>query len=260
MSEHKFWESDLRRDPSLIGIAIEYARNYTGDFEIMVHAQNLVRTSGTLPPGIARTVLNCMRTDPTVIPPRKPPVVDYRERQDNVISIRSHTAYDANHVPYEVEHEPQIPPKRKPEPDLEHYWRPSSVRTSVKIKAPYVMSGLRGIRKKVLHRVAPSHHRESWCEWRLDYEKQRYLERYKRWDEIKQLPRDRIILHVAMVCKPDMMADPILLDHKPEDITYCRSGCFKRLCYSCRKHTQLPENASPETPITHCEHCGREFS
>lgn len=82
--ERRFTEEDIRRDPTLMQIACNYARSYVGEFTPMVNAYNLLATAGTLPIAIAKTVLNCMRHDARVaglLPmpgdePARPGVVD----------------------------------------------------------------------------------------------------------------------------------------------------------------------------------------
>lgn len=63
---HKYTESDVRADPFLLAAAVKYARSYTGDFDYLVAAADIVHLRGTLPVAIAKGVLNCMRADPRV--------------------------------------------------------------------------------------------------------------------------------------------------------------------------------------------------
>lgn len=68
----RYQDVDLRIDPLLIGHAIAYAKGYEGEWDVMVAAREIVRVSGTLPLAVARTVLNCARSDPryaTHLPP-----------------------------------------------------------------------------------------------------------------------------------------------------------------------------------------------
>lgn len=60
----RYVDLDLRVDPTLIGHAIEYARQYIGEWDVMIAARELALGTGTLPLPIARLVLNCARMDP----------------------------------------------------------------------------------------------------------------------------------------------------------------------------------------------------
>lgn len=60
----KFFDSDVRADPDLTDIAVDWVWNYPGDFEFLVTARELARVTDTLPIAVVRGVLNCMRADP----------------------------------------------------------------------------------------------------------------------------------------------------------------------------------------------------
>lgn len=60
----KYTDRDLRRQPGLVAVAVEYAQRYVGTFEFMQGARDVVYDTGTLPLPLARGVLNCMRADP----------------------------------------------------------------------------------------------------------------------------------------------------------------------------------------------------
>ena len=63
-ADRKFTDRDIRDNPSLIYIAEEYLRGYTGDFEYLVACQEFLSDNGRIPASLARPVLNCMRNDP----------------------------------------------------------------------------------------------------------------------------------------------------------------------------------------------------
>lgn len=60
----RYVDLDLRVDPTLIGYAIAYARQYVGEWDVMIAAREVALGTGNLPLPIARLVLNCARTDP----------------------------------------------------------------------------------------------------------------------------------------------------------------------------------------------------
>lgn len=63
-TDTRYADRDLRKNPELLALAVRYARTYTGDWDLMTAARQVVIDSGSLPLPIARTVLNCARTDP----------------------------------------------------------------------------------------------------------------------------------------------------------------------------------------------------
>lgn len=80
MEGFKFTDRDIREDSALIQEAVEYALRYTGSFDLILDAKNLAQQNGTLPPGVARAVLNTALTDPKAhlegrVPERKLHVV-----------------------------------------------------------------------------------------------------------------------------------------------------------------------------------------
>lgn len=68
----KWSDADIRNEPRLALIAIEYARNYDGCFEFLLSAKSRVRQEGTLSIGMARGVLNCMEQDARITMPSFP--------------------------------------------------------------------------------------------------------------------------------------------------------------------------------------------
>lgn len=62
----RYNDLDLQIDPTLIAFAIEYAKGYVGDWDVMIAARSRVIQEGSLPLSVARTVLNCARADPRV--------------------------------------------------------------------------------------------------------------------------------------------------------------------------------------------------
>ena len=72
----RYTDTDVRRDDNLKVIAETYATNYPGDFAPMVEAREFLFLNGHLTVTLARTVLNCMRSDATaahLLPQRERP-------------------------------------------------------------------------------------------------------------------------------------------------------------------------------------------
>lgn len=133
--ERRYYDSDLRGNPELLDLAIDYVWDYTGDFELLVAARELARLTDTLPLGTARAVLNCMRVDPHVaaslpVPPRlvvvRPPEEDrFRPRRPDP---------------------PRRPVKHVPP-------TPTFIDVPVKVKATYGISRHRGYKTHVVGTV-----------------------------------------------------------------------------------------------------------
>ena len=64
--EHKYTDRDVREDASLTELAIEYLKNYGGDFEPILNAQSALNLHGEINTVLTRVVLNCMRYDTNV--------------------------------------------------------------------------------------------------------------------------------------------------------------------------------------------------
>ncbi|HEY6021865.1 MAG TPA: hypothetical protein VIY48_18975 [Candidatus Paceibacterota bacterium] len=62
-AERKYTDRDVRENPELEKIALNYLKVYGGDFEPLVNAQGLLAAGHDLPTNIIRVVLNCMRHD-----------------------------------------------------------------------------------------------------------------------------------------------------------------------------------------------------
>ena len=62
----KYTDRDVRNDPSLMELAVAYAANYTGDFDPLVDAREMIEEENGLTVAVARKVLNCMRHDAKV--------------------------------------------------------------------------------------------------------------------------------------------------------------------------------------------------
>lgn len=80
--EIKYSDRDVREDYSLTAIAVQYVKDYAGEFEPLVDAQTELKEHGRLDPVTVRKVLNCMRHDrdwkgKLPVPKRRiPPVTD----------------------------------------------------------------------------------------------------------------------------------------------------------------------------------------
>jgi hypothetical protein len=62
--DYKYTDRDVRENAALRSIAIDYLTGYGGDFDFLLQARQYLLVQGTLPTGMARGVLNCMRIDP----------------------------------------------------------------------------------------------------------------------------------------------------------------------------------------------------
>lgn len=62
--DYRYIDSDVRADPTLRELVVQYLNQYDGEFEPLVDAQIYLKTVGDdLPVAVVRKVLNCMRND-----------------------------------------------------------------------------------------------------------------------------------------------------------------------------------------------------
>lgn len=122
--------------------------------------------------------------------------------------------------------------------------RRSSVRMRTRIRVPFGMSSANGT---VLHRVDP----RGYIEWGHP------------WERTGDPPRtgyaESRTLHVQWLGhRGGYPKNPILLDHRPDDVPYCRSGCFTGECPHCGWRTHLNPEAAPNDPLV-CTKCSETF-
>lgn len=70
----RYTDRDVQEYPDLLAQAVDYVRNYRGEFDYLIAARDLCNATGTLTVAVARGVLNCMRSDPRVAASLQPPV------------------------------------------------------------------------------------------------------------------------------------------------------------------------------------------
>ncbi len=128
--DRRYFDADVRANPDLLELAIDYVWDYPGDFEPLVTARELVRLTDSLPVPTARMVLNCMRGDPHVAASLPPP--------PRLTVVRDLPA------------RPPVPPRHQ-RPVNTAKPKPSFIDVPVVIKANYGISVHRGYK---LHVVA----------------------------------------------------------------------------------------------------------
>lgn len=85
--EVKYTDRDVRESEELVERALEYVRNYTGEFQYLIDMKLRVAQEGDLTTPMIRGVLNCMRHDPritdlpTPLPPQEGTVTELRPRR-----------------------------------------------------------------------------------------------------------------------------------------------------------------------------------
>lgn len=234
--DRRFTERDLHVYPELYPLALQYLENYTGTFETLLDAQNLLDATGSLPIPIAKMVLNCAYSDPSVSfqidlgEPAKPAeinnVVDFPPRPPQPVR-------------------PYIRTPPEPEPKV----RRGRLRLPAKVKAPFGMSSWNG---KVLHRIRPH---SSYLEWPFE----RDITDWRNGVDRDPLPTDKRgtpTLFVTWECGGGgRKSEPQLLFERPEGVPYCRAGCFSDICNRCGKMIHLDPNAAPSDPIGPCPRC-----
>ena len=205
MRSHKYTDRDVREQPTLLGIAANYALHYEGEFQFMLDAQTMMRERGTLPVQVARGVLNCMLADPRVF---DMPATKKREAPTppqgsaNVIDISTKQ------------------PAEKKEP-LAH-----RVMTTPKIKAKFFTAR----NAEVVHRL-----RSAQVEWRLPYGHDRYADRAPRTPVLRLNPLCKREGYSGWYEKADLQYKVSTGDR------LCRTGCWSVYCEACDKLTK-PED------------------
>lgn len=228
--DRRFTERDLHAYPELHTLAVAYLDDYVGTFEPLLSAQDLLAEAGELPPNIAKLVLNCAYSDPSV---------------KFKIDLDAPSEPTSNVVDFPPQPRTRIQVPIKEEPPVRRH----RLRLPAKLKAPYGMSASQG---KVLHRVRLH---SAYMEWPFEREDYNWRHRIDR-DPLPTDKRGTPVLHVDWVCggsgrKPN----PLLFFERPSQVPYCRGGCFSDLCSKCGRLTHLDPNANPEDPIGPCTHC-----
>lgn len=159
--DRRYFDRDLRENPDLLDIAIDYAWNYPGDWEPLVAARELVRMTDSLPLPTARLVLNCMRADPHVAGSLPPP--------PRLTVVRSEEERFRPRRP----DPPRRPVKREPP-------TPTFINVPIRVKATFGISAHRGYKThlvgdvecvfsqhKNLHGRPSDHPRYPWAHFRV---------------------------------------------------------------------------------------------
>lgn len=218
--ERKYTDADVRGDPELAELALDYLDNYTGDFEPLVRAQETLERGSLLTTTQTRVVLNCMRHDWSIadkLPQPMAKVIDMPVRDEEEAPPRKRRK------------EPKLGERNVPcgntelhmghnyERDGFKYWncrgvsndRPSYIYFDAKIKVPYAKA--KG--GKMIHLVAPEGST-------FTYSPNQYGDGYGSGMVAKSIPKlwgfyPR--LGVNLLCRyPSWLHNPMLLAEVPE--------------------------------------------
>lgn len=208
----RYVDLDLRIDPTLTGIAVRYAREYIGDWEVMIAARDLALATGGLPIPVARMVLNVARCD--------------ARWSESLPSPQRHSftgafpAPDGAESPEDTDDDVPVAPRATERPrrrlrvveDKPRYRLPYDLNTTWKRR--YGISGRKvGVQKRVWHLLDPERSR------------------------IRYFPHpeavDRYHTTIYWVCGSSSIV-PLLLADPPDDLPMCKS---------CQRLTEGPEYA-----------------
>lgn len=64
--DRSYTDRDVLNDPRLVPLVAEYLKQYTGNFHVVLRAQNLIQQGETLRVAQVRSILNCMLADTNV--------------------------------------------------------------------------------------------------------------------------------------------------------------------------------------------------
>ena len=233
--DRRFTERDIRLHPELREAAYTYVRNYRGSFEPVLAAQELLHETSHLPDPITKMVLNTAYSDPSVrfsVTEDDDGGYDEFFEESNVVEFPFQPAAAQTRIRTP---EPEEPPVRR-----------RSLRLRAKVKAPYGMSSWNG---KVLHRVSRF---DSYMEWPFERERELWeTRREPTWRDKRGEP----YLMVRWECGVRPTSNPALFTERPDDVPYCRGGCFSRVCERCEKSVHLDPRSGPEDPIGPCPRC-----
>lgn len=226
--ETKYTDRDVRGNPDLVEMAVEYVEAYDGEFEYLIDMKMRLAQNYDLTTPMIRGILNCMRHDPRVtglptpVPPEEGTVIELRQPKrarrrrhgldkENPVSCQKTTSHDAHvwwkdddsewceGIPWEITR------TRYP-----HY--------PAVVKAPFVVAR----QGNLIHRVADKGHyfywrqeTHEWGFWRMPGED---------FDDPE--------LWVNLVCRfPSILKRPILLDQERAEKMI--EVCELRWCPHC---------------------------
>lgn len=86
--DRRYSDRDVRDNPDLLEVALDYLDGYTGEFDFLLGMQMRVSQGLSLSTGMVRGVLNCMRNDPRAdLPEVEDDGVDDVDEEDNVVDL-----------------------------------------------------------------------------------------------------------------------------------------------------------------------------
>lgn len=242
--ERKYTDADVRSDPELAELALNYLDDYAGDFEPLVRAQETLARGSLLTTTQTRVVLNCMRHDWSIadqLPQPMAKVIDMPVRDDVIVKPRKkkkrgYLGPKQCHNPeYHAAHN-----LKEPESELfkDAYWhcagknngRNEFLFIDAKIKAPYIKAP----GGKMIHMLGEG----SYFHWRPNIHGIGFGISKELWGRFP--PR----LHVKLLCKyPSWLCNPQLLWEIPEGLV-TNEGQTIGLCPHCVKVKESNDNAS----------------
>lgn len=219
--ERKYTDADVRGDPELAELALDYLDNYTGDFEPLVRAQETLERGSLLTTTQTRVVLNCMRHDWSIadkLPQPMAKVIDMPVRDDVAPRPKKPKKKEPKWTEREVPcGNTELHHGHNYEKDDYKYWHCRGVSNDrvdrfwipARIKVPYAKA--RG--GKMIHLVAPEDHV-------FTYTPNHYGDGYGSGYESKSRPRQWGFsprFSVNLLCRyPSWLENPILLAEVPE--------------------------------------------
>jgi hypothetical protein len=236
--ERKYTDADVRSDPELAELALDYLDNYTGDFDPLVRAQETLERGSLLTTTQTRVVLNCMRHDWSIadqLPQPMAKVIDMPVRDETIVKPKRkkepkwtdrtvpcgrteiHLGHNYEKDDYKHWHCRGISNNRQ-----DYFWIPA------RIKVPYAKA--RG--GKMVHLVNLE------GDSNFKYMPNRYGDGYGSGYESKSIPKlwgFSPRLSVDLLCRyPSWLENPMLLAEIPEGML-TPQGQPIGLCPHCEK-------------------------
>lgn len=239
--DRKYTDADVRADPELGELAYEYLETYSGEFEPLVKAQQVLARGSLLTTSLTRVVLNCMRNDWDIadqLPQPMAKVIDMPVRDDVARKPpKKHKKQKRGYLgPKQCSNSEYHSAHNQNEPESElyrgAYWHcagKSNGRTEflfvdAKIKTPYVKAP----GGKMIHLLGEG----SYFHWRPNTHGIGFGRSDELWGRFP--PR----LHVKLLCKhPSWLYNPQLLWEIPEGLI-TNEGQAIGLCPHCEKESK----------------------
>jgi hypothetical protein len=211
----RYVDSDLRKVPERLALAVKIAKAYHDDWPPMVEAAASARHNNTLPIGVARMVLNAARTRVDMQP----------MLEEFEWSLMEDSAKEGVLIDLEERAQAKEIRRREAEEEAKNQ-RSTHVRTKLTIHEDVVILVAKQ-NGQVLHAV--DHHADNYVNWQKQFWRSRFG-RYKFYDE-HGMDWPPSTIYVQPICSNGgfkNFADPYLYrEGEAPELRLCKTGCWE---------------------------------